>query len=434
MIGKYALSGILVLVGAAPLLAEDWPQFRGPERTGISAEKGLLQAWPDKGPKLLWTYRETGMGFACPSIVGDRMITMGGWEDGEYVLAIDMKSQKEVWKTKLGKLFGHGNWGDGPRGTPTVDGALVYALGGFGDLVCVNAADGKEVWRKNLASDLGGEMMSEWGYSESPLVDGDHLIVTPGGPKGTLAALDKKTGKVVWQSAGLTNKAPYTSVMISNAGGVKQYIQTSYIDPDEGGFVSGFDVKSGKPLWTENMFKKHSYAIAPTPIVLKDWVYVTAGYGGGCHLFEIKGSDKGLAATDLYPSRVQSTMKNTHGGVVLIDGKIFGHSETYGWCCQDLKTGKILWKDRSSLECRSGAPTAADGRLYFLSDRGECALTIPNAKDWQETGRLALPEKSKLRQERVSLQAAAVWTYPVIANGRLYLRDQELIFCYDVKK
>jgi outer membrane protein assembly factor BamB len=430
---SYRLAWLLALVCVSPALAADWPQFRGPDRTGISAEKGLLQSWPKEGPKLLWTYRDAGLGFSCPIVVGDRIYTMGGWDDGEYLLCIDMKKQKEAWRIKVGKLFTYGNWGDGPRSSPTVDGDMVYALGGHGDLVCVKT-DGKEVWRKSFDKDFAGEMMSEWGYSESPLVDGKWLIVTPGGAKGTLAALDKKTGNVVWRSAGLTHGAPYSSVMISNAAGVKQYIQTGYLVKEEEGFVSGFDAATGKPLWTQQMFKKHSYAIAPTPIIDKDSVYVTSGYGGGCHRFEITKGDKGLEAKEKYSDKAQKSMKNTHGGVVLIDGNIYGHSEGLGWSCQELKSGKILWNDRVSLECRSGAIMAADGRLYLLGDDGEVVLLEISAKDWSETGRFKLPEASKLRQTRETLASAAVWTIPVLANGRLYLRDQELIFCFDVKK
>lgn len=426
---------LAALTFAASLQAADWPQFRGPDRTGITPEKGLLRTWPKDGPKLLWTYKNAGLGFSSPSIVGDRAYILGGADaDGEYVFCLDLKTQKELWKTKIGPLFIYQNWGDGPRSSATVAGEVLYALGGHGDLVCVQTADGKEVWRKNLAKDLGGEMMTEWGYSESPLVDGDLLIVTPGGKEGTLAALNRKSGAVVWRSKGLDHKAPYSSVMISHAAGVKQYVQTSYIDEREGGFVSGFDVKTGTPLWTENIFKRHSYAIAPTPIVQMDQVYVTSGYGGGCHLFQISKAGAGLAAKNLYGRIQNKNMKNTHGGVVLLDGHVYGHSETLGWVCQTMKTGKIAWNERNLLECRSGAIAAsADGLLFLYSDEGETVLLQADPKEWKETGRFSLPETSELRKNRESLRSSAVWTHPVIADGKLYLRDQELIFCYQVK-
>lgn len=429
---KLYLAGFLLLMAASPLMAADWPQFRGPNRTGISPEKGLLQTWPKDGPKLLWTYRDAGMGFSGPSVVGERLFTMGGSEDAEFVLAVDLKTQKELWKAKVGKLFSHGQWGDGPRSTPTVDGGLVYALGSYGDLVCVHAEDGKEVWRKSLVADLGGKMMSEWGYSESPLVDGDMLIVTPGSAvKGTLAALDKKTGKLIWQGEGLKHAAPYSSVMISNAAGVKQYIQTSYLIDEEEGFVSGFDPKTGNPLWTEKVFSHHSYAIAPTPIVRDDLVYVTSGYGGGSQLFKISKASDGLQAKGLYARKSQQSMINTHGGVVLVGDHVYGHSERNKWVCQDFKTGKAKWTERT--EFVTGAICAADGRLYLYSDEGAVTLLVPNPKEWEPAGNFTIPETSKLR-EGLNFRQAAVWTHPITAHGKLYLRDQELIFCYDVKK
>jgi outer membrane protein assembly factor BamB len=361
------------------------------------------------------------------------MYTMGGWDDGEYLLCIDLKKQKELWKVKVGKLFSYGKWGDGPRGNPTVHEDHVYALGSYGDLVCVHATKGKELWRKSFVDDLGGVMMSEWGYSEGPLVDGDRLIVTPGGAKGTLAALDRKTGDVIWRSEGLTHAAPYSSVMISNAAGVKQYIQNGYIVKEPGeGFVSGFDAKNGKPLWTEKTFSHSSYAIAPTPIIQDDLVYITTGYGGGCHLYQLTKGEKGLEVKDLYKGKTQKNMTNTHGGVVLIAGHIYGHSESNRWQCQEMKTGKVAWSERT--ECRTGAIAAADGRIYLYGEDGEAILLVPNPKEWGEAGRFKIPELSKIRMTNENFSQAAIWTHPVVANGRLYLRDQELIFCFDVKK
>jgi len=386
----------------------------------------VAQGWTEAA----LTYREGGLGFSGPAIIGGRLYTMGGFDKDEYVIAIDLTKQKELWRVKVGKLFSHGAWGDGPRSTPTVDGDRVYALGGFGDLVCVDTS-GKEVWRKSYA-DMGGEMMSEWGFSESVLIDGDLLICTPGGDKGTLAALDKKTGNELWRSKELKNKAPYSSVMISMAGGSKQYVQTSYINDDDGGVVSGF-APGGKVLWTQPIFKGHSYAIAPNPIIKDDLVYVSSGYGAGCHLFQLTAKGKvAFDAKDLYPKKIQKTVKNTHGGIVLIGDHIYGHSEGLGWVCQDLKSGEIAWSERSKLETRSGSITSADGMLYLLAETGDLALIAPDPKGWQEAGAFKLPEQSKLRTTLANLRSAAVWTHPVVANGRLYLRDQELIFCYDV--
>jgi outer membrane protein assembly factor BamB len=424
-----------LLAVALPALAADWPQWRGPDRSGVSGETGLLKSWPKAGPPLAWTYTNAGLGFSTVAVVGDRLYTLGALDEVEYLIALDIKGDKprEAWKVKLGPIFTfQGNtWGDGPRSTPTVSGTHVYALGGQGELVCAETAGGKEVWRKNLTKDLGGEMMTHWGYSESPLVDGDKLICTPGGDKGTLAALNAKTGAVLWRSTELKNKAPYSSVVVSEAAGVRQYVQTSFIDNPESGVVSGFSPGDGKVLWTSPLAKGETFAIAPTPIVRKNLVYVTAGYGYGCHLLEIVKSGDKLEAQEQYRPREQRKMKNQHGGVVLVGEHIYGHSEGLGWACQDFKTGKILWDER--LEGKSGSLTAAEGMLYLFSDEGVAVLLKADPTRWDEHGRFPLPQKSKLAAVRVTSQAAGTWTPPVIANGRLYLRDQELLFCFDIR-
>ncbi len=436
MMIRWFAVGVASLLTSLASSAADWPQWRGPDRSGVSQETGLLQSWPKDGPKLLWTYRQAGIGFAGPAIVGETLYTMGAFDKIEYVLCLDLQNQTELWKSPVGPLFSYGNWGDGPRSTPTVDGDLLFALGGNGDLVCLDIkAQGKEVWRKSLVKDLGGEMMSEWGYSESPLVDGELLICTPGGPQGTVAALNKKTGAVVWQSQELKHKAPYSSAVISQAGGVKQYIQNSYTGESEEGYVSGFAAKDGKLLWSQRTFKKFNYAIGPTPIVRDDLVYVTVGYGCGCHLFQLLPQDGGglFKAKELYPTKYQKLVKSYHGGVVLLDGHIYGQSEVLGWICQDFKTGELRWEEKNQLSCRSGSTVAAGGRLYFYADDGQAALVVPNPKEWQVVGNLVIPEKSKLRAALPNLRGAGIWTPPVVANGRLYLRDQELLFCYDVR-
>jgi outer membrane protein assembly factor BamB len=430
------LTGACLLIGSAALAA-DWPQWRGPDRSGVSKETGLLKAWPKAGPPLLWIYKSAGLGFAGPAIVGDRLYTMGVRDKMTYVIALNVANGHEVWSTKIGPLFTFKSnaWGDGPRSTPTVDGDHLYALDGTGLLVCLEIAKGKEVWRKDLIKELGGEMMTEWGYSESLLVDGALLICTPGGPNGTLAGLDKKSGDVKWRSTELKNKAPYSSIVISEAGGVRQYIQTSYIGAEKGGVVSGFAATDGKLLWTQPTFKGSSYAIAPTPIVRDNLVYVTCNMEGpGCHLFELRPKGKGITAKELYPKKNQKRLQNDHGGVVLIGTHVYGHSGGQGWMCQEFKTGNMAWLDRSQLECRSGSIVAADGRLYLYTETGTAVLLEANPKEWQERGRFEIPEKSTESKGRPTSRSAAIWTPPVVANGRLYLRDQELLFCYDVRE
>ncbi|MCI0737537.1 MAG: PQQ-like beta-propeller repeat protein, partial [Gemmataceae bacterium] len=391
---------------------------------------------PEKGPKLLWTYKNAGLGFSSFAIVGDRLYTLGGWDEGDYVLAIDLKTQTELWKTKLGPLFTFANWGDGSRSTPTIDGDRLYALGGEGDLVCLDIANkGTEVWRKHLVKDFKGQLMisqdQSWGFSESPVVEGKLVIVTPGGDDGTIVALNKGAGDLVWRSKELKQQAPYSTGFVADIHGVRQFIQTSYISDERGGTMSGIALADGKLLWNMPITTSSSYALASTPLVQGNQVYVTSGYGAGCRLFEIGKDQK---ATEIYPKNIQKTVKNTHGGVVMINGHIFGHSEGLGWICQNFKTGKVIWDERAAFECSSGSITAADGLLYLYTDEGQVVLAEPSLKEFTELGSFEIPEKSKLRKTRPTSRFAQVWTHPVVANGRLYLRDQELIFCYDLKR
>lgn len=428
----FRLPALLVLLTVTlPALADDWPQFRGPERTGVSKEKGLLQSWPKGGPKLLWTYRNAGLGFGGPSIVGARAYLLGARDEQTYLICLDVEKGQEVWSRKIGPIFTFNKnyWGDGPRSNPTVAGDLIYCLDGTGELVCVKT-DGKEVWRKNLVTDFGGKMMTTWGYSESPLVDGEQVVVMPGGKKASIVALNRTTGAVIWKTDELSDKATYSSAVVAEIGGVRQYVQQTY--NSEGGHAVGVSAKDGKLLWKQQVFEGDSYAAVPTPIVVGNLVYITNGYGMGCHLLQIEKKGDKFSVTDLYPEDRHQSMMNTHGGVVLVNGHFYGHTEPSTWICQEFKTGKVLWKERKKLECKSGAIAAADGRLYLFSEEGEAVLLKSSPKGWEEEGRFTIPEKSKTPETRATSVASKIWAHPVIANGRLYLRDQELLFCYAV--
>ncbi len=411
-----------VLAGAA--LAADWPQWRGPDRNDVSKETGLLKSWPKDGPKLVWTCRDAGLGFATPSVVGDRLYTQGGDGTKEFVLAIDVKTSKKVWGTEVGEFFKN-PYGDGPRGTPTVDGAFLYTLGGQGNLLCVKADTGDKVWSKNLQKDFDDEMMSGWGYSESPLVDGDRVVCTPGGSKGAVVALNKKTGALVWQSTEFTDKAAYSSLVVSEACGVKQYVQLS------GEHVVGLDAKDGHLLWS--FARKGTVAVIPTPLVSGDFVFVTSGYSAGCNLLKLSKAGDKIQVDEVYHEDEDfKRLSNHHGGVVLLDGYLYGFNDgrhkkgPTGWTCQELKTGKIVWvEDETTLG--KGSLTCADGHLYCLSEEeGTCVLSEASPKGWKESGRFTI-EKSKTKH------FGKVWAHPVVANGKLYLRDQDVIYCYDVK-
>jgi outer membrane protein assembly factor BamB len=414
-----------LLAGALPARAADWPQWQGPDRDNISKDTGLLKEWPKDGPKLLWTYQNTGVGFSGPAVVGDRLYTLGDRDKVEYVLAVDVKTGKEIWAAEVGPYLSNGStekYGIGPRSTPTVDGDFLYALGSQGTLVCVNTADGKAVWKVSLPQDLHGQMMSAWGWSESPLVDGDRVVCTPGGKQGTLAALDKKTGKVVWRSADVSDTAAYSSVVIGAAGGVRQYVQLT------GQGVVGVAAKDGKLLWR---YPGQGFRVAmiPTPILRGDYVYFTAGYLVGCDLLHLTHQDGTFKVESVYDRAARKNVENKHEAVVLVGDSIYGwtDSERGRWVCQEFKTGKIVWESR---DLGRGSVTYADGRLYCYSEKdGTVALVRASPDGWKEDGRLQIPQQTKIPRKF----SPSIWTHPVVADGRLYLRDQDLLFCFDVK-
>lgn len=390
----------------------EWPQWLGPQRNGLTEETGLMKSWPEKGPKKIWMSDKCGLGYSGPAIVDGTLYIMGARDNTEYLFAFDAdKGGNELWAAELGEQYENG-WGDGPRGTPTVDGDRVYALGAQGELICADARTGKEIWRVKM-QDLGGAVPN-WGYCESPLVDGDFVLVTPGGDQGAVAALDKKTGKVRWQSTEVDDGAHYSSIIKANFHGQPQYVQ---LMPQR---LIGLSPDDGRLLW-ESQWPGRT-AVIPTPIVDGNRIYITSGYGAGCRLVEINPSNQ---EETIYDNKV---MKNHHGGVVKVGDFVYGHSDSVGWVCQDFNTGEQIWRERSELG--KGAVAYADGMLYCLGeDSGDVVLIEASHEGWKERGRFTLSPQTEQRAPR-----GKIWTHPVIVNGKLYLRDQELLFCFDVKE
>ena len=388
----------------------DWPQWRGPHRDGISPDTGLLTEWPAGGPPLAWKATGIGHGFSSISLSGSRIFTMGDGPDSSFIYALDLNG-KALWSAKVGRPGG-GDGHPGTRCTPAASGDLVYAIGQYGDLVCVEAATGKERWRKNLNDDFGGRMMSGWGNSESPLVDEDKVLCTPGGSRGTVAALNKNTGEVIWQSKGFNDSAGYSSIITAAIGGVNQYIQLT------GASVAGLATDDGRLLWRAS--RHGQTAVVPTPIFHDDCVFVTSGYGVGCNLFKVTKAGDAFTAEQVYANKV---MMDHHGGVILVGEHLYGHSDSQGWVCQEFKTGNLVWGEKQKLG--KGSIAYADGHLYLRSqDRGTVTLIDATPEGFKEKGRFEPPDRSQ----------RDIWAHPVVIGGKLYLRDQDVLLCYNVKK
>jgi len=401
---------VLILLGTGlPAPAHDWPQWRGPNRDGISTETGLLKQWPSNGPPVAWVASGVGRGYSSVSVAGNQLFTMGDGTDSSFVHALNLANGKVQWSSKVGRPGGDY---PGTRCTPTVSGDLVFALGQFGDLVCLKASDGTEVWRKSMEKDFGGLMMSGWGYSESPLVDGDRLICTPGGPQGTVIALNKATGELLWQSKEFTDRAAYSSVVPSDLGRTHQYIQLTDAS------VAGIAADNGKLLWKAK--RRGSTAVIPTPVVKDNFVFVTSGYGVGCNLFQVNGAGWDFKTEQVYANK---DMVNHHGGVVLLGNHLYGHSDSKGWVCMEFKTGNVLWENKG---VGKGSITAVDGHLIMRSerDRGLVALVEATPAVYKEKGRFPQPERSTKNS----------WAHPVVSGGKLYLRDQDALLCYDFRQ
>ncbi|MCE9603347.1 MAG: PQQ-like beta-propeller repeat protein [Planctomycetia bacterium] len=403
-------------VAAGSVSAQSWPQWRGPNRDGVSSATGLLAKWPEEGPPLLWQVENLGKGMASLAVSGGRIFTLGQVGNAAKLIAVSEADGKPLWQTDVG--------GGNPNCTPTVDGNLVFALGRDGDLICCDAATGALVWKKSLAADFGGKMMSGWGYSESPLVDGDRLICTPGAPDAQIAALDKKTGTLVWKSAAPSDwggdkgkdGAGYSSIVISNGAGVKQYVQLT------GRGLISVAADDGRVLWTYNRVANGTANI-PTPIVDGDHVFCSSGYGTGAALLKLAKEGAGVKADEVYFLKA-SELENHHGGMIRIGKYIYcGHGHNNGFpMCIEMMTGERKWERSRGAGIGSAAALYADGHLYFRYEDGEMALIKAD------------PEKYELvSQFKLASVKGKSWPHPVIVDGKLFIRDQETLLCYDIK-
>lgn len=397
--------------------AADFAQWRGPLRDGHSPETGLLPEWPKEGPKLLWQVKEIGGGYSTPSVAGDRIYLLGSDASDETVYALNTKDGSKVWVAKLGKVGRPEQQPSypGARTTPTVDGKHLFALGSDGDLVCLEIAGGKEIWRKHLRNDFGGKY-GEWAYSESPLVDGDKVIVTPGNTNATVVALNKKTGELVWKCAVPDGSAAgYSSVIVAELSGVKQYVQFLASG------LMGIDPSNGQLLWRYEKTGKGSPAVIITPLVSEGMIY-SGAFRATTALIKLAKKDGAFTVEEIYAN---GKLPVGLGGVVKVGDHFYGSGSTAAMCVE-FKTGTVKWEERS---LGAGSLLVADGRIYSHAESGDVVLFEPSAEGYREKGRFTPPGVPA----RANPMEKA-WTYPVIANGKLYIRDKENLWCYDVKK
>jgi len=409
------------VVAQLPEKAGDWPAWRGPNRDGLSKESGLLTSWPEDGPKLLWKIDGLGDGFSTPSVAGDRIFLMGtkgagdakGKGKDEYLVALRESDGMRLWETLVGKMTG-GH--PGPRSTPTVDGDRLYVMSSDGKLLCADVATGKPHWTKDLRAELGGKA-GGWAYTESPLIDGDTLICTPGGERATLAALDKHTGAIRWLGPVVAleaekrpyHTAGYSSVVAANILGMRQYVQFL------SGGVVGLEAKTGKLLWHYDK-PANTTANISTPLWQGNRVFAASGYGTGGGQVEIVKKGDEFEAVEKY---FLKNMQNHHGGMILLDGHFYGTNGKELLCVEWL-TGKIAWQNRS---VGKGSVAYADGHLYVRSEKGPVALVEATPAVYSEKGRFEQPDRSEKN----------AWAHPLVVGGRLYLRDWDVLLCYDVK-
>jgi len=391
-------------LGVAGALRGEWTQWRGPERDGHSTESGLAASWPTSGPKLLWKSESLGAGYASYSFSDGRIITQGQADGRQFVIALNEADGKQLWRTDSGTAFSERR-GNGPRGTPTIDGERVYAENGQGVLVCLNAADGKKLWSIDLLKTFGASNI-RWGMSESPLVDGEKLIVQPGGTKASIVALNKADGSVIWKSG--SDRAGYSSVIVVEAAGVRQYITLT------ASAAVGVRASDGKELWRYGKVSNRTANVA-TPVFHNDHVFVSSDYGTGCALLKLRAEGDGVVAEEVYFNR---DMKNHYSSSVLIGDYLYGYSSRILTCMQ-LGTGEVLWRDRS---VGKGQVIVADGKLYLLGEDGVVGLAVPEPGGYREISRFDIGRGN-----------FPTWTLPAISGSKLYLRDQEMLSCYDVR-
>lgn len=395
-----------LMLGGANLFAADWPQWRGPNRDGISEETGLLREWPENGPPLVYQSGGLGEGYSSLAIAGDRIFTQGTDGAASVVIAINRADGSILWKTPTGPRLDQ-DQGPGPRGTPTVEGETLWALNEGGTLVRLNVSDGKVIWRKNILEEFNAGNPG-WHISESPLIDGDHLIVSPGGKEGAIVAMNKKSGRVIWACKDLNAQAAYSSAILREVNGVRTIMNFN----SEVAF--GVDANNGRLLWKEKS-PANGTANCTTPVYRDGRVFFTSAYNTGGAQFELTVNGPKMNSRETY---FVKEMDNHHGGVVLVSDAIYGFGGNV-LACVDWNTGDVKWRERS---VGKGAVISANGDLYLLSENNVVGLAVASPEGYVERGRFRIEDKGR-----------PSWAHPAISDGKLYIRNQDALMVYDIK-
>ncbi len=452
---RATIAAVILMVVACSSMAADWPQWQGVNRDAKSADTGLLKQWPENGPPLAWRIANLGGGDSAPSIADGCIYGMGNRGNEEVVWALSEKDGSEIWAMPLGPAFQQraSQGKEGPGCTPTVDGDRLYVEGLAGNVACLQAKDGKIIWQISMTEKFGGRVPM-WSYRESPLIDGDKVICTPGGSDAMIVALNKLTGETIWQSKlpdssaggseaqggpgggrggfggrggrggfgggrGGGGGAGYASAIAIDFGGQRQYVQLT------AGTLVGVAASDGKFLWRYDKPANRMGINCSTAIFKDGTIFASSAYGAGGGLIKLsKGADGTVEAEEVYST---GEMQNHHGGMILLDGYLYGASggnEGGALACLEFETGKVMWDLRQEGQRRAkGSLAFADGMLYYRMEDGAVVLVEPNSKQYVEHGRFMQPDRTRL----------PAWAHPVIANGKLYIRDQEVLFCYDIK-
>ena len=409
-LSQVVVLGATVVCAVVSLSAQsastDWPQWRGQDRSGVSRETGLLREWPRSGPTLTWSASQLGAGYGSVSVAGARVFVQGMKNRQSVVTSLDRATGKPVWSIALGSAQ-ENDRGSGPRSTPSVDGDRVYVLTENGDLVCLLVADGKVVWRRNIIKEFNGRNIN-WLISESPLVDGNRVIVSPGGRNAGMAALDKMTGMTLWVSKELSDEAGYASSVVADVQGVRTIMTLT------GNAGIGVRASDGKLMWRYGNVANNTANIT-TPVYSNGKVFYTSAYGTGGALLGLKANGQDVSAQEIYFTR---NMQNHHGGVVLVDGYLYGFNNSI-LTCLEFDTGKVMWRDRS---VGKGSVAYADGHLYIVSEDNVVGLVDASPKGYRETGRFTISD-----------QGWPAWAHPVISGGQLLVRNQNMLASYDVR-